>query len=232
MSLLDEVKANGLVRGISMDVYEIIFKHVAAQGISLSGGVIHRKYRAMHPGTKLSRNETQKRVNDLVNWGAVKETGKGHCPVTGKLVKMWSITGKMPVKTPDPRRVRKDVALNASDSPSELKTKINVALEETRQALSAVSERAVRRDNADELLSEVRERNQKAVKLDNVRDIVMNGRRWRLVLMKALAGLDKKFFLTRKKKEQATAIAFALNVLQNLDPGFSLLNSDTPTTEG
>lgn len=99
MNLLEEVKQSGRLKGIAMDVYEIIF-HTAG----LTGGEIWRRYKAMNPKTKLSRNDTQKRVNDLVNWGAVLPTGtKAVCAVSGKTVMTWKATGKVPTRTPQER---------------------------------------------------------------------------------------------------------------------------------
>lgn len=82
-----------VLKGIAKDVLSIICDQPG-----LTGGEIFIEYKKKNPKTTRSRNELAKRISDLREYGAVKPHGKTLCPLTGKNVNKWYITGKQPTK--------------------------------------------------------------------------------------------------------------------------------------
>jgi len=100
--LLRRVKKEGKVKGICLDVFEIF-----CESNGMTGGEVFMKYKKKNPRTKRSRNEIAKRISDLSGMGAIKAKGTAHCPLTGKNVTRWFLTGDEPVRK---KTVRKTTA--------------------------------------------------------------------------------------------------------------------------
>lgn len=91
--LLNKVKENNLLTGISLDLYELI-----CNNSNKTVGELYQLYVLKYPTTSRSRNELAKRVNDLKNWGSVTTSGTVICGFTGRNASMWCTTGKLPNK--------------------------------------------------------------------------------------------------------------------------------------
>jgi hypothetical protein len=91
--LARKVKNEGKVKGICLDVFEIL-----CESPGLTGGEIFMKYKKRYPRTKRGRNELAKRVTDLRHMGAVRARGMAYCPLTNKYVTRWFPTGQKPVR--------------------------------------------------------------------------------------------------------------------------------------
>lgn len=94
MSIIDTIKQNGLLKGIALDVYEII-----SESPTSTVGEIFRKYKAKRPRFARSRNEIAKRVRDLEVWGAIRKDGAAKCEFSGRNVSTFIVTGKLPDRT-------------------------------------------------------------------------------------------------------------------------------------
>lgn len=98
--LFEQVKANGALYGIALDVFGIVCKTPG-----LTGGEIFSQYERNKPleAAGRSRNEIAKRVSDLANWGAIKADGVTICPESGRKATRWVPTGQAPVAKKDRR---------------------------------------------------------------------------------------------------------------------------------
>lgn len=110
MSILKTIKKNNVLRGICLDVYTIIDKFPG-----LTVGEIYRRYKAKYPHTDRSRAELAKRVNELMNWGAITATGDTICSVSGRKAQVWKVTGKLPERSPKLENLRSPLKESVTD---------------------------------------------------------------------------------------------------------------------
>ena len=200
-SILETVKKERLLRGIALDVFEIITGE-ANQTI----GEIAKKYQALRPKFKRGRNEIAKRVRDLETWGAVQKNGADVCSVTGKKVAMYKVTGKLPNRYAVPVPARK-----ATLSPID----VSALLEKKNVEIAAVKKNA----------NEVAEKATALMKKANVLKVAVEGNVSSVAALKAVRA-EKLSSMTAFFKSKATrakirkeieAIDFALRTLQAVE---------------
>ena len=93
-SIYKKITEEKLLKGIQKDVYEILY----CSG-PMTGGELACLYRDKYPDTDRNRNELSKRISDLVRLGVVEKSPEARkCPLTEKMISVWRLTGKLPVK--------------------------------------------------------------------------------------------------------------------------------------
>lgn len=91
-----EIEATGLLSKKRSEVLKII-----AENGPLSGAQVSRLHGQIH-GTNTVSETVRNRITELCDFGVVDEVRKGPCPITGREVIIWDLTGKLPVK---PKRI-------------------------------------------------------------------------------------------------------------------------------
>lgn len=101
-----KIVEDNLLKGIQRDVYEILY----CSG-SMTGGELACLYKDKYPDTDRNRNELSKRISDLVRLGVVEKSPEARkCPTTKKMISVWQLTGKLPVKPREKATVKQRLA--------------------------------------------------------------------------------------------------------------------------
>lgn len=126
IAVYHEIEASGLLSKKRSEVLKII-----AENGPLTGAQVSQLHGQIH-GTNTISETVRNRITELCEWGVVEETGKGPCPITGREVIIWDLTGNLPVKpTKITFKERKeellaDVAKLGDDLPMSYKGKLRL----------------------------------------------------------------------------------------------------------
>jgi len=92
--IYSQVKAQGLLTGIQLDLFEFLYCSGA-----MTAGELACLYKDKYPETDRSRNEIAKRVSDLAATGAIEKCdNQRKCPTTKKMINVWQLSGLLPTK--------------------------------------------------------------------------------------------------------------------------------------
>lgn len=93
-----QIKAEGLLSDRRFEVYATVFKHgpmTAGQAsMQLSGK------------GRMWGGNIHARLNELKDFGVMRELGTTICPVTQRQVILWDVTSRLPVKSEKPKRTK------------------------------------------------------------------------------------------------------------------------------
>ena len=92
IAVYHEIEATGLLSRKRSEVLKII-----AENGPLTGAQVSRLHGQIH-GTNTVSETVRNRITELCDYGVVEEKDKGPCPITGREVIIWDLTGNMPVK--------------------------------------------------------------------------------------------------------------------------------------
>lgn len=100
-----KIKSEGLLSKMRLEAYKLLYEHGPCTASELFS--IAKKIN----GNTSLRDCYQKRLGELRDQGAVSELGEKICSVSNRLVILWDVTDKLPIKTEKPVR-RKCKACN------------------------------------------------------------------------------------------------------------------------
>jgi len=95
-----DIERSGLLSKKRLEVFRILHDEGPLTGAQVSK--IHGETYGANTVSETVRN----RITELYEYGVVEEAGKGPCPITGREVIIWQVSGRMPVKPPKKQTFR------------------------------------------------------------------------------------------------------------------------------